>query len=140
MARRLVALAGLFCMLLHAGLVVAHHGLPDNPAGAALPGAGPAAADAFELARALHASMCRPAAHAGHDEAPPAPVAPAGEGAPCVVCCCPAAAAMVLPIPAPCPLPHVASWPEKIAWPLRPAATGSRVAERPPIRGPPVAS
>jgi len=138
-ARRLVSLAALLCMIVHAGLVAVHHLVPGDRL-AAETRTSSIEPRSTDLAQALAASMCRPAGLSADGERPKAPSEPSGQGAPCLICCCPAAATMLPPLPVPCPHPGLGLLPERIAWQARQILTRARISERPPVRAPPTAA
>lgn len=136
MARRLIALAGLLCVLLHAGIAVLHQSMPVR--GFATEVAGASDKAAVELAAALSASLCTPSGRQGGHNLPGSPSAPDHREIPCPVCCCPAATAMLAPIGARCLLPHVANVRERVIWQARQIEMRARLSERPPVRAPPL--
>ncbi|MGD9806756.1 MAG: hypothetical protein AB7E81_23390 [Hyphomicrobiaceae bacterium] len=139
MVRKVIALAGLLCMLLHAGFSVLHHVAPIARASAALE-AGSVSSERSELAQALLASMCRPAGISAVGETLPVPSLPTDGKGPCLICCCPVAAAMLPPLPSRCPHPGTEPQQNHIVSLARLILIQARVAERPPVRGPPAAA
>lgn len=129
--RRIIAWAGLLCVLLHAGAVVQHGAMSGVDGLGATAPSGATAGAAGDLAHALVASMCRP------QGAQPDPLHPSGTGLPCLACCCLASQALVPAVA----LRGVLISPERetqsAAWPARALPVDERSSERPPVRGPP---
>ena len=120
-------------MLLHAGMVTHHRTAMGVDAGiSALDGQEVEAT----LAKALLSSVCRPA-HPSDPNDPRTPSPPSKAPVACLACCCPGSKSLLVPVAMRDAGLGVALVPKQLERLLRQAPTRERVAERPPVRGPP---
>jgi hypothetical protein len=132
--RRIIAWAGLLCMLLPG--LVAHQRMVAE-ADALLPAAAAyAASDGGTLASALLASMCQPGA-ARSDDSSSIPAVPGGPLIPCLACCCLAGHGVVLAVSPDSPDPRLEAPADRLRWHAKVSSIRERTSERPPVRGPP---
>jgi hypothetical protein len=132
--RQLVAWLGLLCVLWHAGAAVHHHVVALDPT--ALVRTAAATSDEARLLRDVMLALCRPglaapATGTTRDGTPPDGTSPCPD-------CCPSAPSVLAD---PIRTPHPAREPLalRVAWQAIQASIAERTAERPPVRGPPLA-